>query len=143
MRWSADECLAEPHAIRVLRRRIARQPVSRGTCCSRDHPTLFDLGERRILREIIPKFVEGAGHDCANVYLASRQSVITTDPVPRPAAAGIGGDNDPFWFGWLLVTINASDIAGSGAGPGAFLAALALPRDYPAALLERLRNRIQ
>ncbi len=63
---------------------------------------------------------------------------MTTDPVPTPAAQAIAEDEDPYWMGWLLVTINASDIAASGAQPEAFLAALDLPRDWPVALLERL-----
>jgi thiamine-monophosphate kinase len=108
-----------------------------------DQQTLFDLGERRILREIVPRFVEPGGDDCASVILPWRQMVITTDPVPRPAAEVIGGDNDPFWLGWLLVTINASDIAASGARPEGFLAALDLPREYPVARFERLLKGIQ
>jgi thiamine-monophosphate kinase len=105
--------------------------------------TLFDLGERRILREVIPRFTEGAGDDCAQFELASRRMVVTTDPVPRPAAQVIAGDEDPLWLGWLLVTINASDIAASGAKPEGFVAALDLPRDYPLHLFERLLEGIQ
>jgi len=76
----------------------------------------------------------------------ARRETVTAGGKPiavYPAAEVIGGDNDPFWFGWLLVTINASDIAASGARPEAFLAALDLPRDYPVALFERLLNGIQ
>jgi thiamine-monophosphate kinase len=105
--------------------------------------TLFDLGERRILREVIPRFTEGAGDDCAELEPTSRRVVVTTDPVPRPAAHVIGGDDDPRWLGWLLVTINASDIAASGAKPEGFVAALDLPRDYPLRLFERLLGGIQ
>lgn len=73
--------------------------------------TLIDLGERRILQTIIPRIVAGAGDDCASIELPMGQLVATTDPVPPPAAASIGKDDDPFWMGWLLVTINASDLA--------------------------------
>ena len=110
---------------------------------TKDQQTLFDLGERRILREIIPRFVASGYDDCANVMLPWRQMVVTTDPVPRPAAEVIGGDNDPYWLGWLLVTINASDVAASGARPEGFLAALDLPREYPVARFERLLEGIQ
>jgi thiamine-monophosphate kinase len=105
--------------------------------------TLFDLGERRILREIIPRFVTGAGDDCASIVLGSSQLVITTDPVPRPAAQVIGKDEDPYWLGWLLVTINASDIAASGARPEGFVAALDLPREYSVQSFERLLEGIR
>lgn len=105
--------------------------------------TLVELGERRILREIIPEFVESAGDDCATMELKSKTMVVTTDPVPRPAAEVIGKDGDPFWYGWLLVTINASDIAASGARPEGFLAALDLPRDYPIESFRRILDGIR
>src|SRR5216684_1382291 len=105
--------------------------------------SLFDFGERRILREIIPRFVADAGDDCASVLLGSSQFVITTDPVPRPAAQVIGRDDDPYWLGWLLVTINASDIAASGARPEGFVAALDLPQKFPVPSFERLLEGIK
>jgi thiamine-monophosphate kinase len=99
---------------------------------------LSDLGERRLLREVIPKFAVGTGDDCATLTVGSGYTVATTDPVPKPAASVIAGDDDPYWMGWLLVTINASDIAASGAEPMIFLAAFDLPRDWPVSSLERL-----
>lgn len=98
--------------------------------------TLGDLGERRILREVIPRFSSAAGDDCAAIHGGAGTTVITTDPVPPPAATVIGGDPDLFWTGWLLVTINASDIAASGARPVAFVAALDLPRDLEVSSFE-------
>jgi len=105
--------------------------------------TLLDLGERRILREIIPRFVTGAGDDCAALAWEAPFVCVTTDPVPRPAAEVIGGDDDAFWLGWLLVTINASDLAAAGARPQAFVAALDLPSTYTVRSLERLLEGIQ
>ncbi|NTF06372.1 hypothetical protein G6L37_09375 [Agrobacterium rubi] len=104
---------------------------------------LSEMGERRILREIIPQFVEGVGDDCANLGLINGSAVITTDPVPIPAANVIGGDPDLFWMGWLLVTINASDIAASGARPHSFVAALDLPGELKVAELERILSGIK
>jgi thiamine-monophosphate kinase len=100
--------------------------------------TLGDLGERRILKEIIPKYTQGSGDDCAIIGRGDGTYVVTTDPVPPPAAESIGGDPDPYWLGWLLVTINASDIAAAGAEPLGFVAALDLPRDMKISQLERL-----
>lgn len=99
---------------------------------------LSDVGERRLLKEIIPKYAVGTGDDCAILKVRLGYTVATTDPVPRPAASVIAGDDDPYWMGWLLVTINASDIAASGAEPEIFLAAFDLPRDWPVSSLERL-----
>ncbi|MBE0531584.1 MAG: thiamine-monophosphate kinase [Rhodospirillales bacterium] len=100
--------------------------------------TLIDLGEREILRTIIPRFANGIGDDCALISLPSGTLVATTDPVPPPAARSIGLDDDPFWAGWLLVTINASDLAASGARPLGFLAAIECERDFPVEKFERV-----
>jgi thiamine-monophosphate kinase len=100
--------------------------------------TLLDLGEREILRTIIPRFVTGGGDDCAFMPISTGTLVATTDPVPPPAAASIGRDKDPYWAGWLLVTINASDLAASGAQPLGFLAAIECSPDTPLDDFERV-----
>src|SRR5580693_3532887 len=99
---------------------------------------LNDLGERRILAEIIPLYAQGVGNDCAELKVVNSKLTLTTDPVPPPAASVIGGDPDPYWMGWLLVTINASDVAASGGKPRAFLAALDMPAEWPVDDLHRL-----
>jgi thiamine-monophosphate kinase len=104
---------------------------------------LIDLGEREILRQIIPRFVVGAGDDCASLQVPGGHIVVTTDPVPPPAAASIGRDDDPFWMGWLLVTINVSDLAAAGAVPLGFLAAIECESDRTTALFERLLEGIK
>ncbi|MGH9476176.1 MAG: thiamine-phosphate kinase [Terriglobales bacterium] len=100
--------------------------------------TLRDLGERRILREVLPEFCPLAGDDCTFLARDLSGIVITTDPAPEPAAKLIGRDADPYWLGWLHVTINASDIAAAGAAPLAFVSALELPPDYELPDLKRL-----
>ena len=104
---------------------------------------MIDFGERRILAEIIPKFVPSAGDDCAVLVAGDASIVVTTDPVPPPAAAVIGGDTDPYWMGWLLVVINASDLAAAGASPLGFLSAIECPREYPISQFERLLSGIK
>jgi thiamine-monophosphate kinase len=86
--------------------------------------TLRELGERYLLRHIIPEYCASAGDDCASIGFDGCDIVVTTDPVPNPAAHILGGDADPYWMGWLLVVINASDLAAAGASPLAFLGAL-------------------
>jgi thiamine-monophosphate kinase len=100
--------------------------------------TLIDLGERRILQSIIPRFAVGTGDDSAAIPLPVGVLVATTDPVPPPAAASIGKDDDPFWMGWLLVTINVSDLAAAGALPLAFLSAIECEATREVAQFERL-----
>lgn len=100
--------------------------------------SLLDLGEREILRKIIPRYASAAGDDCASMAISEGNLIITTDPVPPPAAFVIGGDNDPFWMGWLLVTINVSDLAAAGAVPLGFVAAIECEAERSTESFERL-----
>jgi thiamine-monophosphate kinase len=105
--------------------------------------TLGDLGERRIIDEILrPRYgsvVERFGDDCVALpaVLPGHRVVITTDPCPEPMAA-ILGFNDLYYRGWLLSTINLSDLAAAGAAPMGLLTSLILPSDLPIALFVRL-----
>jgi len=99
---------------------------------------LGDVGERRLVREVVSRYVEAVGDDCGLMEVGTSWIAVTTDPVPRPAALLIGGDDDLFWVGWLLVTINASDLAASGADPLAFVAAMEAPPTLGIDGLERL-----
>lgn len=101
-------------------------------------PTLEDLGEREIVRSILPRYASGVGDDCCIVRNSCGQVVVTSDPVPVPAAEVLGNDSDPFWAGYLLVTINASDLAAAGARGSSFLAAIEVPRSFEVKAFERL-----
>ena len=105
--------------------------------------TLGDWGERRLTRELIPKYVTGGGSDCGEIGTGAGTILVTTDPVPRPAAEVIGGDPDLYWWGRLLVTINASDLAAGGAEPLAFVAAIEAPSDLSVDALERFLEGIR
>ncbi|WMJ68346.1 AIR synthase related protein [Stenotrophomonas sp. 24(2023)] len=100
--------------------------------------TLLDIGEREIIRRFLSPLVDGLGDDCAQVQVDAGVAVLTTDPVPIPAAYVIGGDDDKYWVGWLLVVINASDLAASGCDPIGLLAAIECPSDWSVRVFERL-----
>jgi thiamine-monophosphate kinase len=101
--------------------------------------TLADLGEREIIREVLPRFCGSVGDDCAVVPVCEDWDlVLTTDPAPVPAAQTIAGEHDLWFMGWLAATINASDLAAAGAAPVAFLAAIEAPREMPMSDFERL-----
>lgn len=100
--------------------------------------SLEDLGERAIVRELLPRFCARIGDDCAVLEGVSTDIIVTTDPVPEPAAKVLGGDPDLYWMGWLLVVINASDLAAAGASPLGFLAAIEGPSGLEVSSLERL-----
>jgi thiamine-monophosphate kinase len=85
---------------------------------------LVDVGERHLTEVVLPNVCSAAGDDCGYLTIGTEDLVVTTDPVPQPAAKVIAGDTDPYWAGRLLVTINASDLAAAGAKPLGFVAAL-------------------
>lgn len=101
---------------------------------------LYDLGERRLIDQVIRRHCSVAGDDCAFVDLPGSRLAITTDPVPEPAAFVLAGDSDPYWKGWLLVTINASDLAAAGATPAGFVASIEAP---PGASVKELDRMLQ
>ena len=99
---------------------------------------LYELGERQLINQVIRRHCLVAGDDCALVDLPGSRLAITTDPVPEPAAFVLAGDSDLYWKGWLLVTINASDLAAAGAAPLGFVAAVEAPPEASVEQLDRL-----
>jgi thiamine-monophosphate kinase len=102
-----------------------------------DAGCLIDLGERRIIEEILrPRYASTGiprfGDDCSFVVdadaLAHGTLVAHTDPCPETMASFLG-HKDLYYAGWLLATINLSDLAASGARPLGFLSSVVLPND--------------
>lgn len=97
--------------------------------------TLGDLGERAIIEDLLkPRYQSNGasfGDDCAAVPVLSGDlyQIATTDPCPIPAASLLGFDDFYYW-GWLLATINMSDLAAAGARPVGLLSSLILPSDF-------------
>ena len=98
---------------------------------------LSELGERQIIEYIMrPRYesqgVESFGDDCSIVKLNGQDGentvVITTDPCPKPMATYVGYE-DLYYWGWLLATINLSDIAAAGARPLGILTSYILPNE--------------
>lgn len=109
---------------------------------------LSDLGERQIIAELLaPRYAAGTrfGDDCATVPLTgvAPDSVLvaTTDPCPPPMATAIGFE-DLFYTGWLLATLNLSDLAAAGAQPCGVLTSLTMPASTTVAAFERLLDGI-
>jgi thiamine-monophosphate kinase len=106
--------------------------------------TLGSLGERRIVQELLGRRYAGVrqfGDDAAMLPLVPEEGlgslVATTDPCPPPMAAALGA-TDLYFTGWLLATINLSDLAAVGAKPLGLLTSLVLPATMPVADFERL-----
>lgn len=98
---------------------------------------LADLGEREILRRVLrPRYqrTTGFGDDCA---VLGDDLVATTDNCPVPLV-NLLGETDLYYTGWLLATINLSDLAAAGATPLGLVTNYTLPADTPVADFERL-----
>lgn len=100
---------------------------------------LSDLGERRIVKELLePRYrsVSRFGDDCAPF---GSEHVITTDSCSHALVASLGMD-DPVHTGWLLATMNLSDLAAAGAEPDALVVNYMLPRETPVSDLVRIMD---
>ncbi len=93
---------------------------------------LGDLGEQRIQREVLrPRYggTEGFGDDSAFLAKVDTPSelVATTDSCPTPVVSLLR-DPDFYNAGWLLATINLSDLAAAGAEPLGLVVNYTLPK---------------
>ncbi|TDP98172.1 thiamine-phosphate kinase [Labedaea rhizosphaerae] len=89
--------------------------------------TLGDLGERGIYRTLLtPRYqhVEGFGDDSA---VLGRGLVASTDSCPTPLIEKLEPGISAFHEGWLLATINLSDLAAAGAEPLGLVVNYTLP----------------
>ena len=109
---------------------------------------LGDLGERRLISEILaPRYQSEInaqfGDDCALIEWGNESGtlVCSTDPCPYPMAWNIGF-RDMYYYGWLLSTINMSDLAAMGARPLGLLTSLNLPSTLPISEFVRLLDGI-
>ncbi|HEX5403049.1 MAG TPA: thiamine-phosphate kinase [Pseudonocardiaceae bacterium] len=109
---------------------------------SHSHDALGDLGERKILTDVLqPRYRDtvGFGDDCAVLGTpgSGGELVATTDTCPTPLLSLLG-HRDMFDTGWLLATINLSDLAAAGAVPFGLVTNYTLPRSTPVAEFERM-----
>ena len=103
--------------------------------------TLLSLGERLITDTILysrygkqPDF----GDDCSIIPITKSKCLVATiDPCPYPMS-WILGYKDYYYFGWLLATINLSDIAAMGAKPVGLLTSYILPNETTVQEFSRL-----
>jgi thiamine-monophosphate kinase len=104
--------------------------------------TVADLGEKRIIRELVkPIFRGGAavgvGDDGAILDIPpGEQLVVSTDKIPEDLLSIQLGLMDPYSHGRYLAAVNVSDIAAMGGKPLALLCTIALPNDFSLDYLE-------
>jgi thiamine-monophosphate kinase len=96
-------------------------------------PPLARLGERRLVTEVLAsryKATASFGDDCAVVPelpSGAFELVATTDPCPEPLVGLLDFEDLDYYQGWLLATINLSDLAAAGAAPLGLLVSYQLP----------------
>jgi thiamine-monophosphate kinase len=107
---------------------------------------LGDLGERTIINRLLtaryapqnPQF----GDDVSVVFRCGESAIVaTTDPAPQPVVWNVS-TTDFYDWGWLLATINLSDLAAAGATPLGLLTSITLPIDTPESDFIRLLDGI-
>ncbi|MEU0790017.1 thiamine-phosphate kinase [Amycolatopsis sp. NPDC005961] len=103
---------------------------------------LGDLGERGIQEKVLrPRYgsTEGFGDDSAFLAKVDRPSelVATTDSCPTPVV-DLLREPDLYHAGWLLATINLSDLAAAGAEPLGLVVNYTLPKTTTVVAFERL-----
>ena len=104
--------------------------------------TVGELGESGVLARVLARLsgstaaAVGPGDDCA-VLRHDGDVVVTTDTMVEGPDFRLAW-HDGFELGWKLAATNLSDVAAMGAQPTALTVALAVPRDTPVALLERV-----
>lgn len=110
---------------------------------------LSDLGERRIVAELIlPHFPKVKRHleredDCAVIPITrSGVHLFTSDACPLPIVFQ-EFDQDYFHYGWLTVTINASDIASMGGKPHTMVLSVDAPQTMRVADFRRMIAGVQ
>lgn len=109
-------------------------------------PPLARLGERRLVTEVLGsryKATASFGDDCAVVPelpSGAFDLVATTDPCPEPLVGLLGFDDLAYYQGWLLATINLSDLAAAGAAPLGLLVSYLLPEGMRLSEFTRLMD---
>lgn len=101
---------------------------------------LGDLGERGIQEKLLrPRYggTDGFGDDCAFLGVANGEIVATTDTCPTPLV-NILAEPDLYHAGWLLATINLSDLAAAGATPLGLVVNYTLPKTTAVSAFRRL-----
>jgi len=108
----------------------------------------LDIGEQNLVeRFILPRFV-GIRHalptadDCAVIELPpGHVGLFTADPSPTPVVFELF-EPDYYHYGWLLVTINASDVSAMGGTPHALTVSIDAPSNMTVSQFDRLLDGI-
>ena len=106
-------------------------------------PTVSDLGEIRLLREVILPNVSGnnsaQNDDCAHLHVTQGSLLWSMDPCPTPVANWFGKASPEVW-GCYTAAINLSDIAASGGQPIGMLVSMEMPDDTAVSFVQGFQS---
>lgn len=111
----------------------------------KDTISLEQIGERNIIDNIIMerfRNIKAQDDDCAIMELGSETVLLTTDPAPEPIAFQLGFC-DYYYYGWLTVIVNLSDLASMGAVPKGVLTATVMKPNMPVSEYERFLEGVE
>ena len=106
---------------------------------------LEQIGERNIIDNIIMerfRNIKAQDDDCAVIELGGETVLLTTDPAPEPVAFQLGFV-DYYYYGWLTVIVNLSDLASMGAVPKGILTATVMKPEMDVAEYERFLQGVE
>ncbi len=107
--------------------------------------SLEQIGERNIIDNIIMerfRNIKAQDDDCAVIELGGETVLLTTDPAPEPVAFQLGFV-DYYYYGWLTVIVNLSDLASMGAVPKGILTATVMKPEMDVAEYERFLQGVE
>lgn len=94
---------------------------------------LLDIGERNIVQDIIYDifpYLKDCHDDTVNISINACSSIVlSTDPCPEPIICSYDPDNTYYYWGWMSVLINYSDLAAEGATPIGVLLSTIMPNE--------------
>lgn len=94
---------------------------------------LFDIGERNIVQNIIYDIFPHLRnfHDDTINLPVNKYSILafSTDPCPKPIICKFDPNNKYYYYGWMSVLINYSDLAAEGVEPIGILLSTIMPND--------------
>lgn len=94
---------------------------------------LIDIGERHIVQQIIydvfPDLVK-RHDDTVNITVPDCSTLsFSTDPCPEPIISTFDPDKKYYYYGWMSVLINYSDLAAEGVEPIGIMLSAIMPND--------------
>ena len=108
---------------------------------------LNEILENKIINSLISGFERSPNQlnkphesDAEIIQLGSLKIAITTDSISEEISTGLY--DDPYLIGWMIVTVNISDLAAVGAVPIGILISEIIPKDFNDEKIKQLQNGI-